>query len=271
MYTPGVVVRRGLTVAISGKGGVGKTGLAGMLIKCLSRYGSVLAIDADADSNLPNALGVEGAKSVGEVREEIVYASSRSADAQDKTQAFERELHELIVEGDEFDLLVMGRSEGEGCYCAINTVLRRVIDYKANSYDFTVIDCEAGLEHLSRRTTRDVDVMIVVSDATVKGILTAKRVRELSRELCVDFGRLMVVANKVTPEMRQRIDEMAKENDLEIAAYIPYDQVIAEYDSLGTPITELPEDSPAVMAASEVCEKVMACVQHDSDLSKDGG
>lgn len=266
MYTPGVVVNKGLTIAISGKGGVGKTGLAAMLIKCLSRHGSVLAIDADADSNLPNALGVEEIKSVGEVREKIVYASTRSMDAPDKSQAFEQSLHELIVESDDFDLLVMGRSEGEGCYCAINTVLRRVIDYKANSYDFTVIDCEAGLEHLSRRTTRDVDIMIVVTDATVKGILTSKRVQQLSTELCIDFSQLVVVANKVTENMRPRIDQMAKDHDVSITAYIPYDDAIAELDLLGRPITELPDNSPALLAASQLCETIVRHLPRDSEL-----
>ncbi|MDY6835870.1 MAG: AAA family ATPase [Chloroflexota bacterium] len=265
MYTPGVVVNKGLTIAISGKGGVGKTGLAAMLIKCLSKHGSVLAIDADADSNLPNALGIDEIKSVGEVREKIVYASTRSLDAPDKSQAFEQSLHELIVEGDDFDLLVMGRSEGEGCYCAINTVLRRVIDYKANNYDFTVIDCEAGLEHLSRRTTRDVDIMIVVTDATVKGILTAKRVKQLSAELCIDFGQLMVIANKVTDNIRSRVDQIAHDHSVEITSYIPFDATIAEYDSLGRPLTELPDDSPALLAASDLCQMIISHLPQDSE------
>jgi len=152
----------------------------------------------------------------------------------------------------------MGRSEGEGCYCAINHVIRQVIDTRARGYDFTVVDCHAGLEHLSRRTTRDIDIMLVVTDPTKNGMQTAKRIIELSKELLIEFGAILVVANRVTGENKSRVDQMAQENGLEIAAYIPYEPLVAQFDLLGKPVTEIPEDSPAFIAIDEICKKILS-------------
>lgn len=245
---------RGFTIAISGKGGVGKTNIAALMVRHLSQQGSVLAIDADPDSNLPQALGVTVGHDVGEIREDILNAPARSPIAADKPEALRRAVTEIIVEADRFDLIVMGRSEGEGCYCAVNHILRQVIDTRASSYDFVIIDCEAGLEHLSRRTTRDVDIMLAITDATRNGILTAKRVHDLARELCVDFGQVLTVANRITAETRPMVDRMAGESGLKIAGYVPYDPAIAECDMLGRPVFCLPEDSPAVKAVAEMCQ-----------------
>lgn len=258
MEVSGSSVNKGFTIAISGKGGVGKTGLSALLIRSLSKKGYVLAIDADPDFNLPHALGMTVRKSVGDIREAIMHAPARSQEAGNKGGAFQTALHETVEEGDNnIDLLVMGRPEGEGCYCPVNNILRQVIDSKANSYDFTAIDCEAGLEHLSRRTTRDVDLMIAVSDATWNGLLTAKRVKELSKELCVSFSEVLLVANKVTDENRPGLERMVQENGLEITAYVPYDPEIALADAIGKPIIEIPEDSPASIAVAQLCEKIL--------------
>lgn len=258
---------RGFTIAISGKGGVGKTNLAALLIRCLAKTGDVLAIDADPDSNLPQALGVDVSKSVGEAREAIAQAPtySRASGVLDKLKAFELALGQTLEETPNFDLVVMGRSEGEGCYCAVNHILRHGIDLWANSYDFVVIDCEAGLEHLSRRTTRDVDVMLTITDTTKNGLLTAKRVKELSKELPVDFGEVIIVANRVTSETRPILEKIAQENDITVASYVPYDPVVAQFDILGKPVWDLPEDSPASIAIDEVCQ--MICKRQQRDLS----
>jgi len=251
---------KGLTIAVSGKGGVGKTFLAALLIKRFSEYGSVLAIDADPDSNLPQALGVTVSKTVGGERERILNAPFRSQTASSKQESLELALHEAVEEFPQFDLLVMGRPEGEGCYCPVNYIIRQVIDTRARGYDFTVVDCHAGLEHLSRYTTRDVDIMLVVTDPTKNSIETAKRIRELSAELHIEFEAIMVVANKVTEETKPLIEEMAQENGLEIAAYIPYEPLVAQFDLLGKPITELPEDSPVFIAIDEIYRKALSCV-----------
>jgi len=244
---------KGFRIAISGKGGVGKTMLAALLVRNLSKVGSVLAIDADPDANLASALGVKVKKTVGQVREFIIEASPRSLAGTDKASALEMALHDIVVETEGFDILVMGRSEGPGCYCAINNIVRQVIDYKANSYDFTVLDCEAGLEHLSRRTSQDMDLMIVVTEPTLNGILTARMVHELASELSISFLEIVVVANKVTPETKPAVERLAQENGLKIAAYIPYDPQVSRLDVLGEPIIKLPEAAPASQAVKDFC------------------
>ncbi len=249
---------RGLSIALSGKGGVGKTFISSTLIKRLSEHGSVLAIDADPDSNLPQALGVKVTKSVGESREAIINAPARSAVAASKQEHLELSIHESIEEFPQFDIIVMGRSEGEGCYCSVNHVIRQVIDTRARGYDFTVIDCHAGLEHLSRRTTRDVDIMLVVVEPTNNAFHTARRVMEISKELLIQFGAILVVVNRVTPENRARAEQLARENGVEIAVYVPFDPVVAEYDVMGKPVSDIPRDSPAAKAIDEICQKILS-------------
>ena len=248
----------GIAIAVAGKGGVGKTFISSMLVKKLSERGSVLAIDADPDSNLSDALGVKVSKNVGQARESIINAPARSKVAGAKEEYLKLSLHEAVEEFPKFDVIVMGRSEGEGCYCAVNHVIRQVIDTRAKGYDFTVVDCHAGLEHLSRRTTRDVDIMVVVTDPTKNGMMTAKRIKELARELSIQFGAILVVMNRVTNEMRPQAEKMAGENGLEIAAFIPFEPLVARFDIEGKPVSEIPDDSPASLAIDELCRKIMA-------------
>jgi CO dehydrogenase maturation factor len=249
---------RGLTIALSGKGGVGKTFISSMLIKRLSEHGSVLAIDADPDSNLPQALGIAVTRSVGQSREDIINAPMRSPVTNSKQEHLEQSIHESIQEFPQFDIIVMGRSEGEGCYCAVNHVIRGVIDTRARGYDFTVIDCHAGLEHLSRRTTRDVDIMLVVVEPTKNSVQTASRVMEISKELLIQFGSVLVVANRVTPENRPRMEELAKESGLEVVAYVPFEPLVGQYDGMGKPVSDIPRDSPAAKAIDEICQKILS-------------
>lgn len=250
---------KGFTIAISGKGGVGKTVVAAHLIKRFAQQGSVLAIDADPDSNLAEALGVKVDTTISELRDTISTASPRSEIGKAKAKHFERALHEAIKEFPQFDLVSMGYSEGPGCYCPHNYVIRKVIDSRASSYDFTVIDCHAGLEHLNRRTTRDVDIMLVVSDPTVKALTTIKRVQELSEKLLIKFGEILVVVNKITPEAKPLLEKAAQEIGINIMSYIPYDPAVAEFDILGKPITQLPPDSPFCLAMDEIHGKI---IQH---------
>jgi len=248
----------GLSIAVSGKGGVGKTFMSSMLVKRLSKYGTVLGIDADPDSNLPEALGVSVTRNVGEARESISNAPARSKVASAKEDYLKLSLHEAVEEFPEFDLIAMGRAEGEGCYCAVNHVIRQVIDSRARGYDFTVVDCHAGLEHLSRRTTRDVDVMLIVTDVTKNGMLTAKRIKELSEELSIEFGASLVIVNRVTEEIKPQAAQMAQQLGLDIAAYIPYEPLVAQYDLMGKAVTGIPSDSPASIAIDELCRKIIS-------------
>jgi len=250
------MTKKGFTIVVSGKGGSGKTLLASLLVDYFSKKGSVLAIDADPDSNLPAALGVAVKRAVGDVREALLGPEDRARPWQTKEQAFEMGIMEIIEETPRFDLVVMGRSEGEGCYCAINHILRRAIDTKAKNYDYVVVDCEAGLEHLSRRTARRIDLMLVVTDVTRNGVLTAKRIGELSQELDVKFGETFVVANKVTPETRQLIEQMCKESGLEVIGYLPFDPGVSQFDLLGKPMLDLPANAPIRDAASKIFERI---------------
>jgi CO dehydrogenase maturation factor len=247
-----------MIIAVSGKGGVGKTMLSALLVKVFSdEVPDLLAIDADPDSNLPEALGVNVGKTIGDVREEILEARNRSPG---RTLHDVLEYHVLgtIEETDNFDLLAMGRPEGSGCYCAVNHVLREIIDKWAKGYKIGVIDTEAGLEHLSRRTTQDVDVMIVVTDTSKRGIETAKRIKELASELDIEFKKLYVVINRTRENMLQGIKKELAEAGLEVLGAIPEDKNVLEFDYEGKPLTKLPPDSPALKEVTAIKKKLSA-------------
>ena len=175
----------------------------------------------------------------------------------DVRSEFEGKIAEIIVEEDQYDLLVMGRPEGPGCYCPVNHIIRMILDTLSKNYDYTVIDCEAGLEHLSRRTTRDVDVMLVVLDTTVKSMKTALRLRKIAEEIDADVKKLMNVANKIPEGAEEMIIEEAKKQDLEIEEIIPFDPLIPEYDFKGIPIVALPDDAPSVAGVRRIAEKII--------------
>ena len=253
-----------MTIAVSGKGGVGKTTLAALIVRALVEDGvkPVLAVDADPNYCLGDFLGVEVEKTIAEIRQESTGSDGAPPAGIPRSRVIEDKLQRAVSEESGFDLLTMGRPEGPGCYCAVNSILREVIDSRADSYAFTVIDCEAGLEHLSRRTTRDVDVLIAVADPTKNGLVTARRVKDLTRELMVDFGTTLVVANRVTPENRPQVEVLAREEGVEIAYFLPHDPLVAEYDMMGRPVAGLPEESPIVQAVAALAEGVMtAAVQ----------
>lgn len=241
-------MRKGKVIAVAGKGGAGKTAIATLLIRELlllksgeeNRDGEIciLAVDADADSNLPDALGISYDKSVGDIREGLLDEKQRDV-ALDIRSQFEGRIAEIVAEEDRYDLLVMGRPEGAGCYCSVNHIIRMIIDTLTKNYDYTVIDCEAGLEHLSRRTTRDVDVMLVVLDTTQKSMRTALRLKKVAEEIDADVKKLVIIANKIPEGAGEMIAEVAKEQGLEIEDIIPFDPLIPEYDAKGIPIMDL--------------------------------
>ena len=251
---------KGFTIVVAGKGGTGKTLVSSLLVRDQRKHGVVLAIDADPDSNLPETLGVEAINTVGHVREAVLSYKTRRTENSPATaeQLFEQKVMESIAEQDDFDLLVMGRGEGEGCYCAINHILRAIIDTQIRNYPTVIIDSEAGLEHISRRTARDVDVMLVVTDASARGMHTAQRVVELGQELKVDFGRVLVIANKVTDETRPIVAQKAEESNLDLIGFLPFDPKVTENDALGLPIWELTDDRPVVTSCTEVFKKIDA-------------
>ena len=252
-------MRKGKVIAVAGKGGTGKTAIAALLIRELLNAQEdvcMLAVDADADSNLPDALGISYDKTVGDIRERLLEEKQRDVTLDIRSQ-FEGKIAGIIAEEEHYDLLVMGRPEGQGCYCPVNHIIRMIIDTLTKNYDYTVIDCEAGLEHLSRRTTRDVDVILVVLDTTLKSMKTALRLKEIAEEIDVDVNKLITIANKIPDGADKMIVEAAQKYDLEIERIIPFDPLIPEYDANGIPIMDLPDSAPSVIAVRRIVEKLL--------------
>ncbi len=253
-------MREGKVIAVAGKGGTGKTAIAALLIRELleikeSEDICILAVDADADSNLPEALGISYAKSVGDIRESLLEEKQQDISLDLRSQ-FEGKIAEIIEEEDRYDLLVMGRPEGPGCYCPVNHIIRMIMDILTKNYDYTIIDCEAGLEHLSRRTTRDVDVMLVVLDTTQKSVKTALRLKKIADEIDVDVQRMVYVANKIPAGADERLIEEVKKEGIKIEAIVPFDTLIPEYDREGKPILDLPDNSPSVIGVKRIVEHI---------------
>ncbi len=248
-----------MIIAVSGKGGTGKTMLSALLVRALAeeeKY-DILAIDADADSNLPEALGVEVEKTIGDIREELLEKRENLPPGMSWRQLLEYETMDALVETKSFDLLSMGRPEGPGCYCAANHVLREIIDTMAKNYDYVIIDTEAGLEHLSRRTTQNVDTMLVVTDTSKRGITTAKRIKELADELHIKFENLGVVINRITPKIEEKLENYVREIGIEVMGVIPEDELVKSFDMEGKPLIQLPDESKAYTAVKEIAKKLM--------------
>ena len=244
------------TIAVSGKGGTGKTTFAGMIIRYLleKNRGPVLAVDADANANLNEVLGIEVKSTIGEMRE-LMKEPDEVPTGMTKDVWFEYKVQEALTEAKGFDLLVMGRPEGAGCYCAANTLARKYIDLLTENYPYVVIDNEAGMEHFSRLTTRDVDLLFVLSDSSRRGIMTAARIRDLVRELKLNIKKDLLVLNRMAGPLQQDTAAEIKKNHLDLAGIIPSDEEINRFDRNGTPTFRLPSSVPSVQAAWHIFEK----------------
>jgi CO dehydrogenase maturation factor len=242
------------TIAVSGKGGTGKTTFAGMIIRHLLERGKgpILAVDADSNSNLNEVLGVEVTSSIGNAREVM---KKDVPVGMTKDVWFEYKVQEALVEARGFDLIAMGRPEGPGCYCAANTLARKCLDLLTGNYRYIVIDNEAGMEHFSRLTTRDVDLLFILSDPSKRGIITASRIRGLIHELDLRIVREVTVINRVQDELDPVIVEELRKENLELAGAIPVDEEIYRYDLAGKATLHLPGESKAVQAATRIFEK----------------
>ena len=248
----------GKTIAIAGKGGTGKTTVSSLLVQLLARQGTVLAIDADPSSNLHLCLGLPLEATVGSVREEAAK-TVRSQEFQagmSKSNYLELGIRQALVESSRVDLMAMGRPEGPGCYCAANNVLRNVVDQLANSYDYVVIDNEAGLEHISRQTARDVNFLLIVSDPSIRGIVTAVRVRDLIRELRSHVDRMGLVINRVEGHVPQSVMRKAQDADLELLGILPVDKALSELDAEGEPLTKLSDESSVKLGIAALADRL---------------
>ncbi len=245
------------SIALAGKGGTGKTTVAGMLIKYLvSREKTpIIAVDADSNANLNEVLGLEVTETVGNAREEMKKGVVPGGMTKDIFMSMK--LEQAVVEAASYDLIVMGQPEGKGCYCAANTLLTGFIERLTDNYPYLVMDNEAGMEHISRLTTRDVDILLIVSDTSRRSIQAAIRINELAKTLSVGVGKTYLIINQVKEELSAPVLEMLNKAELEIAGTIPEDKSIYEYDLNGQPTIEIAEDNAAVKAAFEIFKKII--------------
>jgi len=249
------------TIALAGKGGTGKTTIAALLIRSLlpRARGPLLAIDADPSSNLHLALGLPMPTTVGEIREQM---SERALDGQlgiaiSRQDYLIHEIQMALEESEQIDLLAMGRPEGQGCYCAFNHMLREIVDNLNRNYDFVVVDNEAGMEHISRRTTRDVNLLLLITDPTIRGVRAASEMAKLTQEIDVNVHRLMLVVNRLQGELPQPLQEAINDLDLEVAAMIPADKIVNQLDALGQPLVQMDGDSPAFQAVETMTDLIL--------------
>jgi CO dehydrogenase maturation factor len=247
-----------ITIAISGKGGSGKTTLAAMIIRTLMgrTAKSILAVDADPNSCLGLTMGAEVNGAIADLREKA-RRKKPSNGGMDRIRSFEYDIQQAITEAKGFDLLTMGRPEGPDCYCAVNNVLRKFLDKLSSAYSFVVIDNEAGMEHLSRRTTNNVDLLCIVAESTPLGVLTARRIFDLAKQLPISVKQIGVIWNK-SESMEQGV---GIERDIETFGSIPYDKAVFEASMQGKTIFDLEENSPALLAVRKIIDRKLSLVK----------
>jgi len=246
-------------LAFAGKGGTGKTTLAGLTVRYIieKRKVPVLAVDADSNNCLHEVLGVDVHATIGDLREDSIQLIRRGAErpgGMSMEQIFDYQVQQSLVESKGFDLMVMGRPEGPGCYCAANNIIRKYTDQLSENYPYVVIDNEAGMEHLSRRTTHKVNILLIISDPTVRGIHTAKRIDNLVDELNLEIDKRVVVINRAAQNDSPELKKRAEREGLPIAGIIPLDAAITSFDLQGKPVFHLSDDAEAIQALFNILD-----------------
>jgi len=244
-------------IAIAGKGGVGKTTLGGMLVRYLVekvKKGPILAVDADPNSNLNEVLGVRVHSTIGEAREKL---KEDVPTGMSKDNWVEYKVQEAVIEARGFDLLVMGRPEGPGCYCAANSMAKKYIDALKDNYSFVVVDNEAGMEHMSRLVTQDVDVLYVVSDPTPRGILTVSRILSIINELGLHIGKTVVVVNRYREKDEAALAKAAAQRGVAIGGTVRDDEALMRADAAEKTVFELEPASDSLVDAYAIFDKTI--------------
>ena len=249
------------TIAVAGKGGVGKTTTCGMIIDylCKKDRGPVLVVDADANSNLNEVLGVELETSLGAIREEMAQAELKKTVPAGMTKGdyAEMKFSQALIEEDDFDMLVMGRTQGEGCYCYVNSMLKRQMDKYVPNYAYVVMDNEAGLEHVARGTLPHVDTMLLISDCSRRGIQAAARVAEMIGEMELKPGRLGLIVNRAPGgALDDGIKAEIKKHGLDLLGVLPQDDGVYRCDCDGEPSSKLPEENPVKTALKGIMQSI---------------
>jgi CO dehydrogenase maturation factor len=248
-----------VSIAVAGKGGSGKTSVASLIIRYMKKKGlvPVLAVDADGNANLGESLGLTLEDTIGSVLADFNEDKISIPSGLTKGAYLELKLNETIVESEGLDLISMGRGEGTGCYCYPNTVLKKFIDELKGNYASMVMDNEAGMEHLSRRTTEDIDNLLIISDHSVKGIRTVGRILQLIEELKLDVRRHSVVINRVPGELDSHIRQELDRLGVEPIATIPLDDEVYKYDLEKRSLLDLPDTSSAAMAVEKMIDTIL--------------
>jgi CO dehydrogenase maturation factor len=246
-------------IAVAGKGGSGKTSIASLVIRYLKSKGSgpILAVDADPNANLGESLGLDIKQTVGRILYDFQRDKINIPPGMTKEAYLEYKLNEAMVEAKGLDLLTMGRGEGQDCYCYPNTILRKFIDSLTQNYAYMVMDNEAGMEHLSRGTTQDIDELLIISDHSVKGVRTVARIRDLVAELKLSVKRQSVLINFIPAKLDPLVAAELSRLEISPIATIPLDDEVYQYDLRLKPLLELPDTSKAVRAVSDLMGKLL--------------
>ncbi|OQX55306.1 MAG: hypothetical protein B5M54_02970 [Candidatus Aminicenantes bacterium 4484_214] len=247
------------TIAIAGKGGTGKSTVATMIIRWLSQQGagSILAVDADSNVNLNQLLGVEINSTIGGIREEMKTLGNNLPSGMSKQQFLEYKIHCSLLETPQFDLIAMGRPEGPGCYCYANSLLRDVLATLSQNYDYVVIDNEAGMEHLSRRTTQKIDYLLIVSDPIIRGIQTSGKISRLIKELDTRVDQKFLILNRANNPLPDSVEKAIHQEKLTLLGIIPEDNQIMHRDQAGLPIWPILDNCQAFKALENLMTKLI--------------
>ncbi|MBR9980713.1 MAG: AAA family ATPase [Desulfatitalea sp.] len=246
------------TIALAGKGGTGKTTIAGLLIKYLVANGKapILAVDADCNANLNEVLGLDVKDTLGQAREDMKKGNVPSGMTKDVFMSMR--LEEAVAEEDKFDLVVMGQPEGAGCYCAANSLLTNFLERLVDNYQYVVMDNEAGMEHISRLTTHNVDILLIVTDTSRRGLQAGLRIHQLAQELKIGVGKSYLVMNRVKSEPAGEVMALLDADRLELAGTIPDDETVYKFDLQGKPTIDIEAGNAAVTAAFAIFDKILA-------------
>jgi len=245
------------TIALAGKGGTGKTTIAGMLVKYLvmNNKTPVLGVDADSNANFNEVLGLEVTGTLGKAREEMKKGDVPSGMTKDIFM--EMKMEQAVAEAKGFDLIVMGQPEGSGCYCAANTLLTGFLERLRGNYSYVVMDNEAGMEHISRLTTSNVDILLIVSDTSRRALQAGIRINKLAKDLNIVVGQSYLIINQTKDTLNQGAMKIIKDAGLSLAGTIPEDDTIYEYDLMGKPTMELDKDNKALKGAFEIFDNII--------------
>ena len=249
------------TIAVAGKGGVGKTTTCGMMIDYLCKKGDgpVLVVDADANANLNEVLGVEVETSLGAIREEMAQAEMKGTIPAGMTKAdyAEFKFNSALIEEDDFDMLVMGRTQGKGCYCYVNGVLKTQVDKYAKNYSYIVMDNEAGLEHVARGTLPHVDTMLLISDCSRRGVQAVARIAEMVEDLGLKPGQMGLIINRAPDgELDDGVRAEIEKHGLKLFGVLPQDDAVYRCDCIGEPSAKLPDSDPMKVALKGIMQSI---------------